>query len=589
MANADAWNLGWQSASDAMRHHRERQEALADEERQYKVADLYNKGNALAKLVPTLTGNDRDKAMSQLADIESGIADAYHPTKAPGALERDWNWLVGHIHRNPPPGAVWAKATEKGTPAATLSMGGQDVTLPATPAYTTVAMKPAAMTKEQRQRMARRDEATKAAELDVASEQTPEQEAAIDVRKTDAEIEAKMARFDRYYPGAPKDIRDRYRMGLLEASSGIKTPTAGTKWVTKTGTIDGQKTAVMYDEKDPDGKLRYMNGQPVPEDLAGKFVPDATRVSQQGLKFDKVTGQVLDPSSGKRYNEGDPNNPPEVQAMFEGMRSTLTDTRNFQSRLATLRASTYNDTKPISSLDTANGNAPVMVPFSAYRQYPGRFLPATEADKAMPKENLMQDLAGTSQLTREAIVNLKEDFPEDMKAKIALAASAEHPEQVLRQLISSEALATLTPDQRAFMIATQQLAENAMAMRSILGAGQGSEDVRNAIRATLPSLLSPDRSYALAQLDAYDKTIARLHRGVPRVPLNTTPFNVQSPEGGGTKGGGGGGKGARSVAQAMQFWRSRPQQSQKTFGTQTPTEQQVIQDLQSKGYVPVRP
>jgi hypothetical protein len=239
-----------------------------------------------------------------------------------------------------------------------------------------------------------------------------------------------------------------------------------------------------------------------------------------------------------------------------------------------------------------------MVTFSEYQKYPGRYLPASEADKAIPKENLMQDIAGTSQLTRDAIVNLQSDFPEDMKVKIALAASAENPEQVLRQLFSSGALATLPPDQRAFMIATQQLAENAMAMRSILGAGQGSEDVRNAIRATLPSLLSPDRAYALAQLDAFDKTIARLHRGVPRVPLNTTPFSVQSPEGGAAApaaGAGGrapaaaGGKGARSIGQVAAYFRSHPQQAQAKLGTTNPSDQQVIDYIQREGFNPTRP
>jgi hypothetical protein len=587
MANQAAWQAGVDIASKNIDARRERKQALTDEERWLKVSSLYDRGNSIAKLVPSLSGNDRDRAMSQLTNIEQNIASIYHPDRNPNALRRDWHRLVGLIHKSPPPGSVLAKTTEAGTPAASITMGGDQVRLDATPAYTTLTPKPEAMTKAQRQRMARRDEARQQAELDVASAGlSPEQETAIDARKTDAEIDSKMARFDKYYPDAPKDIRDRYRMSLLDTSAGIKTPTVGTKWAVRAGTIDGQKVAVMYDEKAPDGKLRYMNGQIVPDDLAGKFVPDAARVSQQGLKFDKITGQVIDPASGRRYNEGDPNNPSEVKAMFEGMRSTQADTRKFQTQLAGLRASTFNATKPISSLDTANGNAPVMVPFSDYQKYPGRYLPATEADKAIPRENLMQDIAGTSQLTRQAITNLKEDFPEDMKAKIALAASAEHPEQVLRQLVSSEALATLTPDQRQFMIATQQLAENAMAMRSILGAGQGSEDVRNAIRATLPSLLSPDRDYALSQLDAFDRTIARLHRGVPRVPLNNTPFNVQSPEGGATAGRS---KGARSVSQALQYWRSHPPQSQKTFGTPSPSKEQVVEDIRRRGYEPVEP
>jgi hypothetical protein len=193
----------------------------------------------------------------------------------------------------------------------------------------------------------------------------------------------------------------------------------------------------------------------------------------------------------------------------------------------------------------------------------------------------MQDISGTSKLTRDAINNLSEDFPADMKVKIALAMRADDPHAALDQLLASGALGSLTPDQQDFLIATRQLSENAMAMRSILGAGQGSEDMRNAIRETLPTLLSPDRAYALRQLDAFDKTIARLHRGVPNVPLNERPF----PAGGaapkaGAPGAPTGSKGGRSIAQAMKYWQQKGQPK---------TEPWVIQDLQKHGYIPVRP
>jgi hypothetical protein len=156
---------------------------------------------------------------------------------------------------------------------------------------------------------------------------------------------------------------------------------------------------------------------------------------------------------------------------------------------------------------------------------------------------------------------------------------ADDPHAAIDQLIASGALGTLTPDQQDFLIATRQLSENAMAMRSILGAGQGSEDMRNAIRETLPTLLSPDKSFALRQLDAFDKTIARLHRGVPNVPLNEKPF-PPAGAGAGAPAAPTGSKGGRSIAQAMKVWRDKGQPK---------TEPWVIQDLQKHGYTPVRP
>jgi hypothetical protein len=102
-----------------------------------------------------------------------------------------------------------------------------------------------------------------------------------------------------------------------------------------------------------------------------------------------------------------------------------------------------------------------------------------------------------------------------------LAMRAGDPHAALDQLVASGALGTLSDDQWNFLVATRQLAEQAMAMRTTLGAGQGSDQVRAAIEATLPSLLTPDKAKALAQLDAFDKTLARLRRGIPKVPLRT--------------------------------------------------------------------
>jgi hypothetical protein len=246
-------------------------------------------------------------------------------------------------------------------------------------------------------------------------------------------------------------------------------------------------------------------------------------------------------------------------------------TQAFQEKLAAMRAAGYGQARqmaPMNVLDTWNGNAPEYMPYTEMRKNPGRYLPAGEADKALAKENLMQDIMGTSQLTRSAINNLQEDFPEDMKAKIALAMRADDPHSALDMLISSGSLGALSSDQQDFLIATRQLAENAMAMRTILGAGQGSEDMRNAIRDTLPGLLTPDRSFALRQLDAFDKTIARLHRGVPKVPLRTDIEN-----GGGAGGAGGGGKPKHSLSKAMKL----PFNKGKT-------EAQVRADLEAHNY-----
>jgi hypothetical protein len=161
---------------------------------------------------------------------------------------------------------------------------------------------------------------------------------------------------------------------------------------------------------------------------------------------------------------------------------------------------------------------------------PGRYQPAGPAAKALAQVNMMEDIARTSRATRTAINNLREDFPEEMKAKIAVAMKSENPDSALGELLSSAAIGSLSKDQFAFLVATRQLAENAMAMRSILNSGQGSEDVRRAIQSTLPGLLSPSREKALMQLDQFDKTLEQLHRGVPGAKLGPANWTVQGGE-----------------------------------------------------------
>ena len=70
-----------------------------------------------------------------------------------------------------------------------------------------------------------------------------------------------------------------------------------------------------------------------------------------------------------------------------------------------------------------------------------------------------------------------------------------------------------------------------MAMRSVLGAGQGSEGLKNAIVATLPGPRTPTREYAAKQLDAFERALDRLSRSIPKVKLGDMPNRSDSESG----------------------------------------------------------
>jgi hypothetical protein len=263
-------------------------------------------------------------------------------------------------------------------------------------------------------------------------------------------------------------------------------------------------------------------GETFPAWLARKKAEGGTA----GRGLSGIPGQLVELQTKKQLADSGqgPNLTPQEEAKLTNLEGYQEAQRRFQASLVQQRESGYamaRQMAPLSVLDSANGDQPTYTTYLEMKKDPGRFMPSGPGAKAMAQENLMEDLQGTSANVRKAIGALKQDFPASMKVKIATAMKMDDP-SILGALISSGALGSLTDDQQDFLVGVQQLKENALAMRSVLGAGQGSDDVRRAIQSTLPSLLSPDRKFALKQLDAYDATVQRLHRGVPKVELNNT-------------------------------------------------------------------
>ena len=527
MANVQAFESGYQQGYGAMEQRHAHKQALSDMELEGKIKDLIGQRSALVSKLPALLGEDGkptpeyNQAFDALKQVNAGLVDAYHPQKNPGAIQKLGHLLTDHLG---------IKVNGEGEDA------GKKVTLP----ELRKDKASAASTK-------RDQSALQSANRDVAAGPlSPEQQARVDVKGTAAKrlasFNADMDFYDKQNPHATspeatdeeKDARGSYRNERIQFYGEGTNPNVVGNWEVVEGKIDGEPVSLDHDKKY--NKWRYHSGEVVPQDKMIAFRPDpkAKVAAKKGMTVDAATGQVVDHDANKRYNPGDPNNPPEVAAMFKGAEGMLKKKQAFQLELAKSGRATFNMTRPMQAFDTQNGNAPTVVTFEEMRKNPSRYLPAGEAGKALAKENLMSDIAGTSVMTRQAINALDEDFPEDMKVKITLAMKADDPHAALDQLIASSAIGNLSDNQQNFLIATRQLAENAMAMRSILGAGQGSEDMRNAVRDTLPGLLSPDKSYALRQLDAFDATIQRLHRGVPKVPLRTDLGDGTGAHGGNT-------------------------------------------------------
>jgi hypothetical protein len=260
VANQAAWQAGWQTGSHLAAEARARKQALSDEERQLAVSTLYERGHSLSRLIPSLTGPDRDKAMSQLTDIEASIKQVYHPDRNPGALQKDWHFLTGLIRKPRPAAAALSTTTEAGTPEQALSMPGpsvsfpgstinvvrppasgigpsqsfkavtpsttvtpeQSITLSATPATKTATVKPAALTSSQRQRMSQREQARAAAEQDArAAGLTPEETAQADAAQKLAYVRQSVRDYESINPNATSQEKAAFLSDLVEKTYGI--------------------------------------------------------------------------------------------------------------------------------------------------------------------------------------------------------------------------------------------------------------------------------------------------------------------------------------------------------------------------------
>lgn len=193
---------------------------------------------------------------------------------------------------------------------------------------------------------------------------------------------------------------------------------------------------------------------------------------------------------------------------------------NFLSRM-----SAYASLYPVNVIDTKNNNQEITMNRAELAQYtktqPGRFLEVTPGNtaQALTKTATIQDIQDAISNVRQSLGALKTDFTPKQRAQIDLVLKDRNPASAMSNFLGSEWASSLTPDQINYITDLAQLRENALAMRAVLGAGQGSESVRSAILQTIPGMLTPNKNYATTQLDKFGQQLNRLSRGVIKVPL----------------------------------------------------------------------
>lgn len=286
------------------------------------------------------------------------------------------------------------------------------------------------------------------------------------------------------------------------------------------------------------GMINPKTKKPFADPVSGQPI---TKGGMYSIKA-KTSGQELsvkpvDPAENKtklyeRANKGDK----EAQAILDKMNAD--DIRKAEAS-GEARARAFGSYRPVQVLDTKNGNRPITITADelkdANKKEPGRYLSASGGEKALTRTAVIVDIRDAIGNVKQSISNLKTDFTPAMRAQIALVMKDRSPKSAISNWLGSDMAATLTPDQVDYITDLAQIQENAMAMRSVLGAGQGSEDLRAAILRTVPSMLTPNREYALKQLDKFNQQLNRLERGVPSAPLRTDTGKTTNAPGSGSR------------------------------------------------------
>jgi hypothetical protein len=208
-----------------------------------------------------------------------------------------------------------------------------------------------------------------------------------------------------------------------------------------------------------------------------------------------------------------------------GARSWAADAEKIKTRMAVApRVAGYaalNMGRIVQGYDPATDNYTFATAGQAIHD---GLLPAGLAFKNMPKVAQFGEMQTASGNLRQSIINLDRDFTPEQRMKLQMATASPSEGILANQIHAFLGSEQLTPSQQDYVIWLKQMNERLLSLRNVAGMGQGAEDMRRAIQATLPNVTSANKAYALKQLDATDQQIESLYQGVggksqvPKVP-----------------------------------------------------------------------
>ena len=244
----------------------------------------------------------------------------------------------------------------------------------------------------------------------------------------------------------------------------------------------------------------------------------AAKISQDtgGKLPPEILAQVGKPPSPTNYRGGE--NDPKYIRDYAAWGAAAEKHKIMQAgATGEARGKGFGRNRPVQVLDTWNGNRPIIVSAADAEDNPNRYVTQSGGVAALAKEAQFSEMHVAAQKTREAINNLDKDFTTAQIGKLTLAMRKSDPGVFRTEIETLIGTQELTPKQEDFVVWVAQLNERALSLRNVAGMGQGSDQLRDAIRATLPGVKSGSKALALKQLDAFENQVMLLERGVPKV------------------------------------------------------------------------
>jgi hypothetical protein len=249
--------------------------------------------------------------------------------------------------------------------------------------------------------------------------------------------------------------------------------------------------------------------------IAGEAKPPKHSAGE--VKLDEGIPTGIYGEGDKLYRANDPNMPPELKAALtdavgahsQKVKEGLDQATAGRAVLAGSRA--VNMITPDGQMVAVNGeDLPRFM-----RENPGAVEAGAGASvPAMGQQALINDIRTSAENVSKNLNVLDRKGFDYAK----LAAALADPNTTSEAYLQAIPRGSLDDKGQQFVADLFNLREQAMAMRAVLKAGQGSEDMRRAILQTLPGIASGSSGFGKKQLDNLLGVLARVEKGVPKVP-----------------------------------------------------------------------